>query len=341
MTEARDCDVVECFPVLAQSAYGTKNSDEQLVKSYPFFGPDLPQLKPILEDDSKEFGRGFSWASRQDLLGWDAKLKRNWHLTSALAGWLWAFALGQCATTHVGTLAYSHVFNLTSLDDDNGQLPVHSRICGKLDLKKLVRDLVLDSLELTMKPKSRLAFAADFIGSGYSEASTLAIPALAVGNFLSWGGVKLELGPTGALVDVSALLKEASVKLANGHLKDTPPGGGLYLNGTCYAPDRKPEIGFTLLRDSTTLRDAFEAQDELALLITVTGDLIELVGEVSYCNKMIISMPACQLKGLDEGFAEGLETEKAALLPIFDTDLETSFEVTVVNEETNYLDSPA
>src|SRR3990167_5349059 len=82
-----------------QSAYGTAIADGSLLKAAYIKGPDLAVITPRLIRDNSQYGRGDEWSHGQEVEAWDVSLKRNFDLTTLLAGLIAGFGLGAVTTS--------------------------------------------------------------------------------------------------------------------------------------------------------------------------------------------------------------------------------------------------
>jgi len=336
MATGRDYSVQWAFSKKKQSAYGTELLDGDLTLAYPFKGPDVVEENIEWLTDDDEFGKGHEFTTRQDEHVRDVKLARNFGLTSFTAGWGLSFAMGSVASAQQeATSAYKHTFKFSDPDTVQGQNPVTTIV--ELDAagnKIKVRDLAVNDLKFSGKMKERVQMALNLVGSGHAEASAISMPALTAGFFLSMTGGKLELGPSGALVDESDRFRSFEFGILNNLMADDGyyPGCGLY-RGRCRFGRRAATLSLVIAAEGAVERNHIQANDELKAVLTFEGATIE----GAYKHSMIITMEKLKYKAIPRSFEDGLQIYTLECQPIYYATDTGPCKVEVINTDTWYL----
>ena len=298
------------FALTKQTAYGTAIVDGSLVKAAFIKGPDLAVITPRLIRDNSQYGRGDEWSRGQEVESWDVALKRNFDITSLLAGLFCGFGLGAVATTQPDAggnpTVYDHDFT-PQVASTSVQLPAITLVeepVANTGIKKKIHDLVVSSFEISGAGVDRLQISADLKGSGNQANSTLSMPAITAAKFLRWKDVKFELGNQGgALTDLSSRLKSFRFKYDNKTLDEDGyyPGSGLY-RGRHEFGDREIELDFDLLQatDGAEL-DRLINSTNSAIKITAEGETITGI----YKHKLIIDLPDLHFRTVERKYVDG------------------------------------
>lgn len=155
-----------------QSAYQTPNPPADIDQSHPFEGADIGDHAVNMVDNAALYGKGHEFATREYLLSWDTRFRRQCFLTTKIAGWGFAFHTGKVTTSTITTGAYEHIFEY---QDPNGagyygsgrQLPVTTII--ERVTSGLVRrfpSMLVSAIELTGAMNDFCRCAMDLVGSG-------------------------------------------------------------------------------------------------------------------------------------------------------------------------------
>ncbi len=333
-------DVMWAFSSKKQSAYGTALADGDLTLAYPFRGPDILERKPDLATDEDEMGRGHEWPTAQEVERWDCKLKRNFDVTSFMAAWAGAFGLGQVSTNQPDPVGNPTVYEHTGLfsdPDTSGHQNPAATVVEKLSsgIKRKIKDLTVDKFIISGEGRNRLQLELILAGSGQVEDSSLSMPALTTGSFLRMSGTKLEIGISGAEVDVSSRLRQWTLRVDNGlQLQDGYyPNSGLY-RGRCLFGRRKASLSLTLDLDAgSTELDYLENNQELKAILTAEGETIS----GSYKHKLVITIPKLR-------YRTALIAEEGHKLVyrldcnlFYDSSLSGPLELKVTNTQSSYL----
>lgn len=338
----RDFDVLWAFSTKKQSAYGTKLADADLTLATPFKGPDVVVRTPTVETDAEQAGRGSAsggFPESQQIERWDVRMARRFDLTSLVAGWVAAFGLGQVTTTQPDSGGAPNTYDHSCRFMTNAvSLPVTSIVeqpTSGTDLKSLYRDMAIGDFEISAEAGGRLQLAANLVGSGYREASTLSMPSVTAGSFLRMSGVTFQVGPTAGMVDVSSRIKSFTLSANNNPLEDDGyfPGSGLYRGRLEYGQRREAELAFRLLVGDATERDHLEANDYLKCVITAVGSLIE----ATYSHALTITLPRVAYRATPIGFEDGMALYDVACNVFHDASSGYPIDITVRNNIASYL----
>lgn len=306
---ARQYQFKWAFANTKQTAYGTPIADVSINKAGFVKGPDIAVVTPRLVRDNSQFGRGDEWSHGQEVEAWDVSLKRNFDVTSLLAGLFCGFGLGSVTTSQPDAggnpTVYDHDFKpmdpATSL-----QLPAITLVeepVADEGVKKKFHDLVVSSFEVSGSGVDRLQISADLKGSGNQANSTLSMPAITAAKFLRMKDVKLELGNQGgALADVSTRLKSFRFKYDNKTLDEDGyyPGSGLY-RGRHEFGDREVEFDFDLLLAGGAEMDRLLNNTNSAIKVTAEGEVIS----TTYKHRLIIDLPDLHFRTVEKKYIDG------------------------------------
>lgn len=163
------------YPLKRQSAYATANPNADITQSHPFLGADMFEHTPNVSTNAEHLGKGHEFATRKEILSWDAQGRRQFHCTTKIAGWGFAFHLGDVTTTNPAGSAYQHVMEY---QDPNGagyygsgrQQPVFTvieRVTSNLVRK--FRSMQIRAVELTGALNDWAILTLELQGSGYME----------------------------------------------------------------------------------------------------------------------------------------------------------------------------
>lgn len=307
---ARQYQFKWAFALTKQSAYGTAIADGSLLKAAFVKGPDLAVIVPRLIRDNSQFGRGDEWSHGQEVEAWDLSLRRNFDLTSLLAGLFCGFGLGSVTTSQPdgagNPTVYDHDFK--PMDPATSvQLPAITLVeepVANTGIKKKIHDLIVSDFEVSGAGVDRLQISASLKGSGNQANSTLSMPAITAAKFLRMKDVKFELGNQGgALTDLSARLKSLRFKYDNKSLDDDGyyPGSGLY-RGRHEFSEREIELDFDLLQatDGAEL-DRLINNTNSAIKITAEGEVISS----TYKHRVIIDLPDLHFRTVERKYVDG------------------------------------
>lgn len=158
-----------------QSSYQTPVPLADIDQSHPFEGADFGQHNPNMSDNAALFGKGHEFATREYLLSWDSRFRRQMFLTTKAAGWALAFHCGKCTTSALDIgppAAYSHVIEYqdhygTGYYGSARQLPVTTVV--EQDTSTLVREfpsMLVSAVEITGNGNDFCRIACDLVGSG-------------------------------------------------------------------------------------------------------------------------------------------------------------------------------
>ena len=238
------------------------------------------------------------------------------------------------ATTN--TTAYQHTFLLQD-PADGLQLPVTSIVENDgAGAKSLIRDVAVDSFELSGSMAERLAFTASLVSSGYKEDSTLAQPSLDTGSYLWNHGAQLQLGEAGSLVDVSSRVKDWKVGIKNALAAAGGrfPGCGLYAGALQFGEKREASLAITLKAAGVTEITALEANTLLKAVITVTGALIE----APHNHSLAITFEQVKYRAVEKGKdGAGNITYALDCEPLYYSAFQGTVKMVVVNDVASYL----
>jgi hypothetical protein len=336
------------FSLLRQSAFGTALDPADIDKSHPALSADLPDINLEQQDNSDHAFKGHGhatevWGEKADL-----QMKRSFHGSSFITGWLAALNIGNGLTTELSPgppAVYQHEF-WPLPESDAGfdpQVPVTTIIACLYDgLQYLCRDIAGKGFTISGQQQQRLKVDADLIGSGYFESDATVLPAWVTTSFLRTGKVVLNYNSQ----DIKAPLQEFTFKYENQLIEDGyGPGSPTLIFGNQEYFCRKyllkngdtNSLNFKMLLDSTmTLESDHQQVQERPIVLTCEGDTIQ----TTYKHKLEISMPKAVIRSRKIGDDKGYYVVDVEVKPNFDTGINAPFKITVVNDIPEYMGNP-
>jgi hypothetical protein len=336
------------FSLLRQSAFGTALAPANINKSHPALSMDIPDITLEHEDNAEHAFKGHGhptevWGEKADL-----QMKRSFHGSSFILGWLAALNIANGTTTELSPgppAVYQHEF--TPLPESDAgfdpQVPVTTLIAHLYDgLQYLCRDIAGKGFTISGQQQQRLKVDADFIGSGYFESDATALPDLVTTSFLKTGNVILNYNSQ----DIKAPLQEFSFKYENQLIDDGyGPGSAKMTFGNQDYFCRKyilkdgdtNSLNFKMLLDSTmSLESDHQQAQERPIILTCEGSVIQ--GE--FKHKLEISMPKTVIRSRKIGTDKNYYVVDVEVKPNFDTGIDAPFKLTVINDVPEYLGNP-
>lgn len=348
-----------------QAAYATAMANSDLTQSHPFEGADFGQHTPNMSDNAPLYGKGHEFATKNFLLSWDSRFRRQMFLTTKAAGWALALHCGKATTTPLDVgppAAFSHVFEYqdpfgSGYYGSGRQLPVTTVV--EQVTSSLVRkwpSLLVSAVEMTASGNDfgRLSF--DMVGSG-----AMSRIAASGGGSMTWPtgaaadeGVRLrntallfETGPTGSLADVSCDIRSWRFRSEYQLAEDDGycPGSGYLVSGDPDSGQIRNKLEFlrravmleyvVKASSSNTLFTRLEGQVELAAMLTLTGADINTTGPDA--NQMVIDVPRTMYKAVAIGADGDIITYSVSTVIFYDDTLANPFQITVQNDTPAYL----
>ena len=345
--EQRDVAIKTAFSNKAQSAYGTKLPDIDIDQAHPLLGSENIESTFDKINDADQFGKGHEYPTKQENLTADVRVSRSADASSALLGWVMAFACGAITTTQPDDIGspntYEHEIKPMDIDDSaiGKQLPVTSIVEELASFKKMLyRDMLVSEFSITGEIKKQLQLSFSMIGSGHKETSTLTMPALTAVSFLKMPGVTITVGGTSYSAKLlnfnfshkNELAEDLGYHPGSGYLTPLDPSTP-QIRGKLKVSKRTTSLSFEILAEDGNLRSDMEANTEKAIVISAEGATIEN----SYKHNLELSFPKTFIKATPIG-REGnflkyqVETEIA-----WDSTSEAPFVATVRNNVASYL----
>ena len=218
------------FSVKKQSDYDTAVLDADLTYTHPVKDPKVADVTKEIRSDKSSFGKGHEFATNQWEVARDVKMSRNFDGSSLILGWALAFCLGKVVTTNPSGSVYRHQMYFFDPDvESTCSLPVTSAVESvTAGIKRILRGLAFSQVTLSAEGFEQINVAAEMIGSGFTAASTLAIPSMPTLSYLASSAATIKLG--NAAEDISTRVRSWSVvfnnnpRVARGYF----PGSGLY-----------------------------------------------------------------------------------------------------------------
>lgn len=278
--EAQRIEAMEwAYSVKKQSDYDTAVMDADLTQAHPIREVSIGQVSKEIRSDRETIGKGHEYATKVWEVARDTRFTRAFDGSSDILGWLFAFGCGKIQSTQQGaTTAYLHKFTLFDpAVETTSQLPVTTiveKITAATALKRALLSMAVVGITVSAEGFEHLSVSADFIGSGKTEASSLAMPELVAASYLASNAATVKLGD--AAEDISTRVRSWSIALANNPKEGRGyfPSSGLY-RGRLEVGARTviPSLVVDLAADSDLLDD-FLANTEIALDILAEGDVI-------------------------------------------------------------------
>jgi len=335
-----------------QSAYATPNVTGDLIESHPFEGADFSDLVPNMSDNAAQYGKGHEFATRNEVLSWDVRMRRTFQATTKMLGWGFAFHCGKVTTTSLGSGAFQHVFEY---QDPTGvgyygsgrQQPV-TTIMERIhpgDIREWPSMQVM-AIEITGQLNDWIRLALDLIGSGKKiSVSGFTFPTATEGALLRHASLLFEHGPSASLLDESCDVDSFRWRseMAYDEVGGYCPGSGYQVSGDPHSGQIRNKLEFTrravLLeivfraKVGTQVQTRLENQSDLKALMTITGDTIG--GGQSH--KLIINIPRLRYRAAPVNTNGDVITYAVSTVVMYDAGLDNPWEATVINTTSSYL----
>ena len=298
----RSTEMELAFSLKKQSAFGTAIPDTDLTLAHPVESDEIFTDDLETWSDEGSYGKGHEYPTRRENLTASTGFKMTTKASSLFLGWGLAFACGSVTTVQPDDVGapntYEHTFKPMDISDPaiGKDLPVATFVQKLTSFRKtLFRDMTVKSLKLSGQVKQHLALELEFVGSGYSESSTLSMPALASVSFLRTADITFNVGG----VDISAKLVSFELMHSNAIDEDAGyrPGSGALPDGAQIraklpVESRQTAVKFRVEMNDDTFRDYMRNNTPKSVTITAEGTAIEQ----EYKHKLEITIPKCFLK---------------------------------------------
>lgn len=344
------------YPTKRQSAYATANSNVDIDQSHPFLGADMGEHTPNMSDNAQHYGKGHEFATRNEILSWDSMFRRQFHATTKIVGWAFAFHTGSVQTSSLGGGNYSHVFEYqdplgTGYYGSGRQQPVFTVIeqVGS-NLARRWPSMALRAIELTGQRNDWVVLTAELQGSGmmtriapssFTFPDPTAVASGGEGVLLRNASLLFEHGPSGSLADISCDVRSFRFRSEFQYF-DTDgycPGSGYLVSGDPSSGQIRNKLEFArravvleFVVDLTTSNLPFERLEGNVLLsarLTVEGSTSPHEIEV-YC-------PQIKYRTVPIGTDGDRITLAISTVVFYDNNEANPFTARVVNTTASYL----
>lgn len=344
-----------------QSAYATATPNVDLDQSHPFEGADMGEHTPNMSDNSAMYGKGHEFATRNQPLSWDSMFRRTFQATSKIAGWAWAFHLGNVTTSSLGGAPTAYRHTMTYQDHDGTgyygsgrQQPVVT-IMEKISSGVVRRfpSMQVKAVEISGQINDWLRLGVELQGSGamnrVEPVSGYTFPdqASTEGALLRFAGVTFEHGVSGSTSDISCDVRSFRFRSeyqyfeADGYC----PGSGYLISGNPDSGQVRNKLEFARrasvlefvinLGTDDTLLDRLEQGTELSTIITCDGATISGANP----HRQRITVPRLKYRAVPISTDGDRVTMQVQAVLFYDSALNAPFEVVVQNTTTAYLAS--
>lgn len=342
-----------------QSAYATATPNVDLDQSHPFEGADIGEHVPNMSDNAAMFGKGHEFATRNQPLSWDSMFRRTFHCTSKIAGWAFAFHLGDVTSSSLGgsPTAYRHVMKYQDPDGTgyygSGRQQAVTTIMEQLSSGVVRRfpSMQVKAIEVSGQLNDWLRLGVELQGSGamnrVEPVSGYTFPDQAdtEGALLRFAGVLFEHGVSGSTADISCDVRSFRFRTeyqyfeADGYC----PGSGYLISGNADSGQVRNKLEFARraallefvvnLGTDDTLLDRLEQGTELSCVVTCDGATISGANP----HRWKLNVPRLKYRAVPIGVDGDRITMQVQAVLFFDSTLANPFEVTVQNTTTAYL----
>lgn len=351
------------FSPKRQSAFATALANADLTQSHPFEGVEFGEHTPNMSDNAALFGKGHEFATRNYLLSWDSRFRRQSFLTTKLAGWAFAFHTGKVTTSPLDAgppAAFEHIFEYqdpygSGYYGSGRQLPVTTVVeQATSGLVRKFPSMVVSAVELSGNMNDFCRIGIDLVGSGMmsriaaSGGGSMTWPTgdlAGEGERLRNTAMLFEHGLTGSLADISCDIRSwrfrSEYQLAeddgycpgSGYLTPGDPASGQIRNKLEFL--RRSFLLEWVIRASAsnTLFTNLEGQVELAAQITLVGGEINPTDD----HQVLINVPRLVYKAIPIGADGDIITYSVSTVVLYDDTLANPWEVTVQNDQATYL----
>lgn len=213
-----------------QAAYGTALLAAKFAAAagwmQRFDGAGVLEMTPTKRTDKDMAGKGTEFATNQALTGWDTKLSWKSDADARLAGYLFAFLMGQDTVT--GTSApYTHAMSFEETTTQAVATSIY--MVDTADMARLIYDLALSDLTLTIPQRGPCTLESSFVGTGHwTNGAVAGVATLDQPSYLHANDCTMQLGPVGALASLVGRHISSTWKFSTGVVNHFAPGSGLY-----------------------------------------------------------------------------------------------------------------
>ncbi len=209
-----------------QNTFGEVLADNKLTQRQRFDGSAVMEIVQSKRSDYPMAGKGTQFATNQQTTGWDTKFSFKSECDAWLAGWAFAFCMGDDTVTGAEA-PYTHAL---SFDESNDQAPPTTvYLEDTAAVKTKYNDMAISDLTLTIPARGACSLDLSMIGTGrWTDVAMVGgPPALAAASYLLGSDCVFSLGPSGAPLAVTGRHLSTTLKIATGVVNHVAPGGGL------------------------------------------------------------------------------------------------------------------
>ncbi len=287
------------------------------------------QIEMEKESDYTYAGKGGSFATESRLITQQSSGNINTRLDDFLAGWLFAFVMGQeVFTLGVNPAPNTHVF--TWLDSGQPAKVTNIYVEDTSGLKRKFEDMALSKLTLSGADKGSISAKADFMGTGrYTDGAMVTLPALPTAQYVYGSDSVISIGPAGAPVSLSPRVLSWEATFDHAIELFRACGGGIFPSFPRYG-NPLHSLKLVIAADTTTdVRDWMMNQTLLEVKIAATSGATSLT--IDFPNVII---PKSDIGEHDKYVAYTIDLDKDSILQPAGGQPVT---VTVLNTDPAYL----
>ncbi len=295
------------FSTKKQANYTTLVPDASLDQRVAMIGTDIGDLSKVTLSDAARFGKGHEFPTTRRELTRDLRLSRTLDLSSLMAGWASAFALGDVTSVQPNPggnpSAWRHTIHFSAASSSR-QPPVttiYEELWGQTPVQRKLESVALDSFSISGRARDVAQLTLNFLGSGKITTGAVTLPSLTSVSLLDLGSAVFQIGPLGAPATLTERLLEFSVGIAQNLDADAgfEPGGGLFRKKVFFTT-RRATFNATVEVDvaNTDLYDNWLAEDLREVSFKLVGDQIGAGPETHDCE---VKFPAVRLSAAQIG----------------------------------------
>lgn len=345
------------FSKKVEPTYGVAlNPTSQIDQSHPMLGADIADHVPAFSDNAAFYGKGHEFATRNELLSWDVKFRRQFHATSSMLAWAFAFHTGRIVATtplagapsgYSHSMIFNDVMTGTSYGGVSRRQQPSTTIVERVTsgLARIFPGCVVQAVEVTGQIGQWLQLSLDMVGSGKKTDGTgFSFPTATEGSLLKHASLTFMTGPSGATnisADVRSFRFRSEMQLAD--QEGYYPGSGYNVSGDPTSGQVRGKLEFTrravlfeavvTATSSTQYHGWLEGNSLQAATLTIDGASIN----AGYKHQLKIELPQLKYRAVPIQTDGDLITYSIQTVVFYDSGITAPYRVTVQTDQTSYL----
>lgn len=330
----REHEIVDFVFSLAkkQADYATLIADVSLTNRIRGLGYTPVGIRKQFQSTAVRVGREFPTGRVE--IARDLTLTRTFELSSQLAGYLAAFALGGVVTT--GTGPYTHTCKFSNAATSK-QVPVatyYEELWNQAAVKRKYHAMAIDSVSFQGRNREICTATASWVGSGQHTPGAVTVPAETAQTLIAMDSAVFKYGTQGAPATITERLIDWQVNISQGlDIQNSKrPGSGLY-GSLMWMGTRRATFSATVFCDtaSTDVYDAWLAD-------TIRECSIKVVNGTHYAEFLFPGCkPDVEKVTVDGKLAYRIEGSAESVLSGAGGTPDEAIQIVVVNDVTAYL----